>query len=234
MRFNPPLRRGRLNRRYKRFFVDVVLDHGEAVTAHCPNPGSMLGLAEPGAEAFLSVSESPKRRLRHTLELVRTNGALVGINTSLTNRLVAEALAANTIPAFEGYRSVRREVTCGNGSRIDFLLERGSGPSCFVEVKSVTLSRAPGLAEFPDSVTARGARHLATLAALARAGQRAVMLFVVQREDCSRLALAADLDPRYAEAFAAAQASGVEALCHACRVSPHGIAIGPPLPIVSA
>jgi sugar fermentation stimulation protein A len=234
MLFKPALHRGRLIRRYKRFFADVALDQGETVTAHCPNPGSMLGLAEPGAEAFLSVSDNPKRRLRHTLEIVRQSGALVGVNTSLANRLAAEALEREQIPALAGYSSVRREVPCGDHSRIDFLLDRGTGPSSYVEVKSVTLSRTPGLAEFPDSVTLRGARHLATLARLASAGQRSVMLFVVQREDCTRLSLAADLDPRYAEAFAAAHASGVEALCHACRVSPRGIALGPPLPIVPA
>jgi sugar fermentation stimulation protein A len=231
MNLKSPLLRGRFIRRYKRFFADVALDGGETVTAHCPNPGSMLGLAIPDAEAFVSLSDNPKRRLAHTLELVRVNGALVGINTIHPNRIVAEALDGGRLPTLAGYQTIRREVPYGEKSRIDFLLEHETRAPCYLEVKSVTLSRKSGLAEFPDCVTARGARHLAELAAMAEAGHRAVILFLVQRADCAHFRLAADLDPGYAAVFARAVAMGVEALCYACRVEPEAIALDKPLPI---
>lgn len=232
MKLKTPLIRGKFLRRYKRFFADVALESGETVTAHCPNPGSMLGLIAEGAEALLSASDDPKRKLRHTLELLRVDGALVGVNTGHANRIVAEALADRAIPELVGLDQVRREVPYGAKSRIDFLLEGGRKKPCYVEVKSVTLSRKPGLAEFPDSVTARGARHLCELAAVVKAGHRAVMLFLVQRQDCRDFSVAADLDRNYAAAFAAARASGVEALCYACRMEPDAITLARPLPIL--
>lgn len=231
MNLKSPLLRGRFVRRYKRFFADVALDGGETVIAHCPNPGSMLGLAVPEAEAFVSLSDDAKRRLKHTLELVRVDGALVGINTIHPNRIVAEALDGGRIPDLAGYETIRREVPYGEKSRVDFVLEHQRRAPCYLEVKNVTLSRKPGLAEFPDCVTARGARHLAELAAMAEAGRRAVILFLVQRADCGQFRLAADLDPAYAAAFARAAAMGVEALCYACRVEPEAIALDRPLPI---
>jgi sugar fermentation stimulation protein A len=234
MQLKAPLIRATLLRRYKRFFADVALEGGEAVTAHCPNPGSMLGLAIPGAEGFVSASSDPKRRLRHTLEMLSVNGALVDINTARPNRIVAEALAARAIPELSGYAATRREVAYGAQSRVDFVLEGNGRPSCYVEVKGVTLSRKKGLAEFPDSVTARGARQLAELASIAKGGLRAVTLFLVQREDCTRFSLAEDIDPTYAAAFRAARDQGVEALCYACRVSPTAIALDRPRPLLMA
>jgi sugar fermentation stimulation protein A len=234
MQLDAPLFRGTLLCRYKRFFAEMALETGETVTAHCPNPGSMLGLAIPGTLGLVSVSRDPKRRLRHTLEMLSANGALVDINTARPNRVVAEALAARAIPELSGYSAISREVAYGTQSRIDFLLEEGGRPSCYVEVKGATLSRKKGLAEFPDSVTARGARHLAELASIAKGGLRAVMLFLVQREDCTRFSLAGDIDPAYAAAFRAARDQGVEALCYACRVSPAAIALDRPLPVLAA
>ena len=193
-----PMQRGRLVSRYKRFFADVALDDGRAITAHCPNPGSMLGMNTPGLVVWVSRSDDPKRKLAHTLELVEVDGGLIGVNTMAPNRLVAEALAADAIPELAGYPSLRREVRYGENSRVDFLLQAPERPRCWVEVKSVTLSRATGLAEWPDSVSARGARHLAELEAVVRAGDRAVMLFVIQRTDCDAFETAADLDPVYA------------------------------------
>jgi len=232
MQLKTPLIRGTLLRRYKRFFADVTVDGGDTITAHCPNPGSMLGLAVSGAEALVSVSDDPKRRLRHTLELLRANGALVGVNTGHANRTVAEALATRAIPELASYEGFRREVPYGAESRIDFLLEGARERPCYLEVKSVTLSRKVGLAEFPDSVTGRGARHLAELAVAAERGYRAVMLFLLQREDCTAFSLAADLDPHYAAGFAAARAKEVEALCYACRVRPEAISLAGPVPIL--
>ena len=227
MLFDPPLTAGVLVRRYKRFLADVAIA-GRAEVAHCANPGSMLGLAEPGSAIWLSASLNPLRRLRFTWELVTADGALVGINTACANRLAEEAIRAGRIEPLAGYVSLRREVAYGEGSRIDFLLEASGRPACYVEVKSVTLKRRMA-AEFPDSVTARGARHLRELSAMAAAGKRAVMLFVAQREDCASLAVAADIDPAYARALAVAREAGVEILAYACRVRPTGIEIACPL-----
>lgn len=232
MRFPTPLLAGRLLKRYKRFLADVALDgRADPVTAHCPNPGGMLGLDSPGSPVFLSASDRPSRKLPWTLEIVAADGTLVGINTGLPNHLVAEALAAGRIAELRGYPGVRREVPYGARSRIDLLLEAPGRAPTFVEVKNVHLCRRPGLAEFPDCVTARGAKHLDELAAMARQGARAVMLYVVQRADCQAFALAGDLDPGYAAAFARARAAGVEAYAYACGVERDGIALENPLPL---
>ena len=225
-----PMLRGRLVSRYKRFFADVALDDGGSVTAHCPNPGAMLGLNAPGLRVWVSRSEDPKRRLAHTLELVEVDGGLVGVNTLAPNRLVAEALAEDAIPELAGYARMRREVRYGQNSRVDFLLEAPDRPVCWVEVKSVTLCRGDGLAEWPDCVSARGARHIAELGAVAAEGDRAMVLFLVQRNDCDRFALAADLDPAFSRALARAVAAGVEVLAYGCAVGPERIGIAGRLP----
>lgn len=223
MRFPDPLIRGRLVRRYKRFLSDVELATGEQVVAHCANPGSMLGLAEPGAEVWLSRARNPARKLKYSWELVAAGGGLVGINTGHPNAIVAEALAEGRIPELTGYRGLRREVRYGRNSRIDLLLEQTGRPPCYVEVKNVTLKRGAEAAEFPDAVTKRGAKHLAELAGMARSGARAVMFFLVQRGDCRRLEIAGDIDPDYRAAFAAARAHGVEAVCYDCAVATEAI-----------
>ena len=217
-------------RRYKRFFADVVLADGTELTAHCPNPGAMLGLNTPGLPAWLSVSDNPKRKLSHTLELVEADGGLVGINTLLPNRLVAEALESGTIPELAGYASVRREVKYGKASRVDFLLEDPARGRCWLEVKNVHLMRTPGLAEFPDCVAARSTRHLEELADQVAAGDRAVALFVVQRTDCEAFSACADLDPAFARGLEAAAAAGVEVMAWACEVHPGEVTIRRALP----
>lgn len=220
MRFPSPLARGVLVARYKRFFADVTLDDGTGITAHCPNPGAMLGLNTPGLRAWVSASPDPKRKLPWTLELVEADGGLVGINTLHPNRLVAEALAADAIPELAGYATHRREVRYGANSRVDFLLEAPGRAPCWLEVKSVTLRRGERLAEWPDSVSARGARHLVELEAMAAARRRAVVLFVVQRNDCDRFDLAHDLDPAFSRAMARAVAAGIEVLVYGCDLDP--------------
>lgn len=235
MKFSTPLVRGRLVKRYKRFLADVILDTGEEVTATCPNTGSMMGLAMPGAAVWLSVSASPTRKYPHTWEMVETDlgrgPVLVGINTNHPNRLVADAIAADAIPEVSGYATLRREVKYGVSSRIDILLEDPQKGLAYVEIKNVHLSRQDGLAEFPDSVTERGAKHLAELGAMVAAGHRAVMVYLIQRSDAERFSLAADIDPRYAAAYEVAREAGVEALAYACHLTPESIALTRPVPI---
>lgn len=230
MDFPQPLARGVLVSRYKRFFADVVLDDGTEVTAHCPNPGAMLGLNTPGLPAWLSKSDDPKRKLAHTLELVEVDGGLVGINTLHPNRIVAEALAAEAIPEVAAYATHRREVKYGANSRVDFLLEHPDRAPCWLEVKNCHLMRTPGLAEFPDCVAARSLKHLRELTHMVEAGQRAVMLFVVQRTDCNIFAACAELDPAYAAGLKAAAASGVEVLAYRCAISPGGVTLADRIP----
>lgn len=231
MRFQTPLVPARLLRRYKRFLADCRLDDGREVTAHVANPGAMLGLKEEGLRIWLEPNDDPKRKLKWAWRLVEHQGGqFTGVDTGLPNRLLRAALEAGQVPGLQGYESIRPEVAYGRGSRIDFLLSGAGRPDCYVEVKSVTLSRQPGLAEFPDSVTARGAKHLAELAQVAEQGARAVMLYLVQRSDARRVTLAADLDPAYARAFAAAQAAGVEALALGCHITPEAVTLGDPLP----
>src|SRR5215813_5753418 len=234
MRFPAPLIPATLVRRYKRFLADVVLESGEALTVHVANPGAMTGLAMPGARVWLSRSPDPKRKLAYSWELVEVDfGAgkeLVGVNTGHPNPLVAAAIARGAIAELAGYASIRREVKYGQGSRVDFLLEGDGRPPCYVEVKNVHLMRRPGLAEFPDSVTARGARHLDELADVVAAGGRAVMLYLIQICSASRLALARDVDPAYGRALDRARERGVEAIAYRCTVASEGLELAAPVP----
>ena len=230
MRFADPLVPATLVRRYKRFLADVRFDDGTEVTAHCANPGAMLGLAAPGSRIWLSPAANPARKLRWSWELVELPGAWAGINTSLPNRLAEEAIRAGAIPELAGYATLRREVKYGRNSRIDLLLEDPARPPAHVEIKNVHLNRQPGLAEFPDCVTARGAKHLGELADVARGGGRAVLLFVVQYTGLERMRLATDLDPGYAAAMGPALQAGVEVLCYDCTINRDGIALRGRLP----
>ncbi len=233
MRFGSPLISARLVRRYKRFLADAVLEaDGREVTVHCPNPGAMTGLAEPGMRIWLEPNDDPRRKLGHGWRLVElTGGHLAGIDTGVPNRIVGEALRQGSIPLLADYPRVRPEQRYGTRSRIDFLLSGDGRPDLYLEVKNVHLRRAGSTAEFPDCVTARGARHLGELAATIRAGHRAMMLYVVQRTDCTAMDLARDLDPAYGRAFDAAADAGVEVLCLGTRIGIEGVDLAGPLPV---
>ncbi len=219
MKFISPLITGTLIKRYKRFLADITLDNGEEITAHCANPGAMTGLAAPGSKVWLSQSTNPKRKLKYSWELVEADGTLVGINTAHPNKIVVEAIKADAIAELVGYHTLKTEQRYGKNSRIDILLEDSSKPLCYVEIKNVHLMRKSGLAEFPDSVTARGAKHLDELAEMVKQGNRAVMVYLIQRTDANNFTLAKDVDPHYATRFAAARTAGVEAIAYACALS---------------
>jgi sugar fermentation stimulation protein A len=241
MKFTTDLVPATLLRRYKRFLADVELADGSTITVHVANPGARTGLQAPGSRVWLSRSPSVTRKLPYSWELIEADfGAgpeLAGVNTMHPNTIVAEALAAHAIPELAGYGRIRREVKYGQGpdggrSRIDFLLESPDRPPCYVEVKNVHLMRQPGLAEFPDSVTVRGAKHLDELAAVAASGRRAVMLFVIQIGSATALTLARDIDPAYGRAFDRARGAGVEAIAHVCRLDHGQIALAGPVPVL--
>ncbi len=232
MRFQTPLVPGTLIRRYKRFLADVRLDDGREVTAHCPNPGSMMGLAAPGTRIWVEPTDDPRKKLKFAWRLVQhDSGHFTGVDTGLPNRALRAALEAGAVPALTDYGTVRPEVKYGAGSRVDFLLSQPGLPDAYVEVKSVTLSRHPGLAEFPDSVTARGARHLHDLAQVAGTGRRAVLFYLVQRTDARAVGVAADIDPAYAAALERARAAGVEVMAHGTQITPEGVTLAVPLPV---
>lgn len=220
MRFDSPLVPATLISRYKRFLFDAVLADGTTITGSCPNTGSMRGLTTPGSRIWLSEHDSPTRKYRHMLEMVEADGTIVGINTGMPNKLAEEALLANRIPSLRGYDTLKREQRYGINSRIDFLLSAAGRPDAYVEVKNVHFMREPGLAEFPDTATKRGAKHLDELADAAQAGHRAVMLYLIQRSDCHRMRICSDLDPIYAAAFQRAKGRGVEAYAINCDISP--------------
>ncbi|MEM1361427.1 MAG: DNA/RNA nuclease SfsA [Pseudomonadota bacterium] len=232
MRFQTPLVPARFRRRYKRFLADAVLDDGRKVTAHCANPGSMMGLTTPDQRIWLEPNDDPKRKLKWSWKVIDLpEGHYCGIDTSVPNRVVKEALLERRVKELSAYGTVRPEVKYRGHSRVDFLLSQDGLPDAYVEVKNVHLRREDDWAEFPDSVTARGAKHLEDLSAMVAEGHRAVMLYLVQRTDCARLKMAADLDPAYTKAFEAASDAGVEMLAYGSYVSPQEVRLGQRLPV---
>ena len=224
MKFAPPLVPATLIHRYKRFLFDAVLDDGTEMTGFCPNTGSMRGLTTPGSRIWLADHLGSERKYRYSWELIEAEGTVIGVHAAAANRLAEEAMTGGLVGDLGGYENLRREQRYGKNSRVDFLLSGDGRPDTYVEVKNVHFSREGGLAEFPDTVTARGAKHLVELAAMVAAGHRAVMLYLIQRDDCDRFSISGDLDPAYARAFTAASATGVEAYAVSCRVSPVEIA----------
>ncbi len=237
MRFQETLLEGRLIERYKRFLADVQLDTGEIVTAHCANPGAMMGLKEPGSRVFLSRATNPARKLKYNWEFIEVPAGggpnqLIGINTSRPNLLVAEALSEGRLAPFAHYDRVRPEVKYGRNSRVDFLLERDDEPPCYLEVKNCHLMREAGFAEFPDCVAARSAKHLYELADMVASGARAALVYVIQM-DANRFDVARDIDPAYDKAFRHALAAGVESYAYVCRITPEEVKIDRPVEIIT-
>jgi sugar fermentation stimulation protein A len=230
--------RGCFVRRYKRFFVDVETDSGEELTVHCPNPGSMKGFLRPGSAVRCSTSDSPTRKLAHSLEMMRIGRVWVGLHTGRANAVAHAALAAGWPRRLAGYGEIAREVSIRDDAgavraRLDFALSQHAGGErdVYVEVKSVTLAK-DGIARFPDSVTERGRKHLDVLEALHRDGHRSALLFLVQRADCESVAPADDIDPRYGEALRRAAKAGVEVFALGARVTARAITVERELPVV--
>ena len=228
MKWESPLKLAVLKKRYKRFLADIDLD-GEFLTAHVPNTGSMQSCWEPDWKCAVSVSTNPSRKMPHTLELIHNGETWIGINTGNANKLVKHWLTEKLLPEFAGYESVRPEMKVGE-SRVDFYLEgHASLPPCYVEVKNVTL-KLEGRAQFPDSVSERGQKHLRELMKLKKEGFRTAMLYVVQREDVSHFTPATSIDPVYSGLLREAAATGVEILVYQCRMDTEELKLGKSLP----
>lgn len=232
MKFDPPLIPATLLRRYKRFLADVRLDNGDELTVHTPNTGSMLGCAEPGTRIWLRDSANPKRKYRYSWELASTlEGTLVSVNTHLANALVQEGIESGVIEPLQGYRTLRREVKYGTNSRVDLLLADPGRVDCYVEVKNVTAIDRDGYAIFPDAPTERGRKHLQELAAMVRAGYRAVLLLHVARDDADHFRAAAEIDPDYAQQLTAVCDQGVEVYAWVSQMSSESIRIARSIPV---
>lgn len=229
MKFETPLIRATLIKRYKRFLADVTLEDGSIVTAHVANPGSMLGLAEPDMFVWLEQNNDPKRKLKYSWKVAQLENTFVGVDTGAANKIVKEALAIDQLGF--GYASYKPEVKYGEGSRIDFLLTDQNKPDLYLEVKSVTLSRRPEIAEFPDSVTARGAKHLKELSDMVALGHRAVMLFLIQRSDVNVVTIADDIDAKYGIAIKEAMRQGVEVISYDTKISNTEITLNKKIPL---
>ncbi len=238
MRFPEPLLEGRLIERYKRFLADVALPDGSVVTAHCANPGAMLGLKEPGSRVLLSRAEQPQAQARAiTGNWWRSRPAAARVSSSASTPRAPtpswrRPCARRASAPFIGYDRIRPEVKYGRNSRVDFLLEKDGAPSCYLEVKNCHLMREPGFAEFPDCIAARSAKHLYELADMVAAGFRAALVYVIQME-ADRFDVARDIDPAYDRAFRHALAAGVESYAYTCRVTPEGVRIDRAVEIVT-
>jgi sugar fermentation stimulation protein A len=220
MNFENELISGLFVKRYKRFFVDVIIDK-KIVTAHCPNTGSMQGLLIKNNKVWLTKSNDPKRKLKYTLQIIESNGSKVGINTHLTNKIVLDALNNNKIKNFKPVE-IQTEVKFGDNTRFDFLITESNSKK-FIEIKNVTLSRTDKLAEFPDAVTSRGAKHIDELIKAKAKGYDVYLIFVIQRDDCDRFSIAKDIDPKYADLLSDAIKKKLNILCYDCKFSPKGI-----------
>lgn len=235
MNFSPPLQPATLMRRYKRFLADVFLPNGETITVHTPNTGAMTGCAEPGSTVYLRDVDNPKRKYRYSWELTENlQGVMVGVHTGITNALVREAIEGGVVAELQGYGNIRQEVKYGEeGSRIDLLLsDHGDARDCFVEIKNVTTCDKGGYGFFPDAVSTRASKHLRELMGVVAQGGRGVIFFCVQRGDVQAVRPADEIDPLYGETLRQALEAGVEALACRALVSPDGVTLDTPIPVI--
>ena len=230
MKFTKTLIKGKLIKRYKRFFADIKLDK-EIVTAHCPNTGSMKGLLDEGNEVFISKNDNPKRKLKYTLEIIKVNKNLVGVNTHFANKIAFHGLSNNLIKEVSN-NEYKPEVFFDKETRFDFLLEK-KNQKIFVEVKNVTLFRDEKIAEFPDSVTSRGSKHLKTLIEAIKKGYKSYLLFLVQIEGVESFKIAKDIDKEYYENYLLAKKAGVIFLAYRCKISSKEIKIDKKIKIIN-
>ena len=221
MKFKEKLLQGTLIKRYKRFFIDINYNN-RVITGHCPNTGSMMGLLNEGNKVWFSKSDDTKRKLKYTLQIIEQDGKKIGINTHLTNKIVLEALKNNRIKELEKNSVIKPEVKFGENTRFDFLITK-KNYKAFIEVKNVTLSRKTGIAEFPDAVTSRGAKHINELIKASKKGYKIYIAFVIQREDCKKFEVAKDIDPEYSKLLTKAVKKKLNILCYDCKFSPKGI-----------
>ena len=221
MNFENKLISGLFIKRYKRFFVDIKIN-GKIITAHCPNTGSMYGLLKKGNKVWISKSNNPNRKLKYTLEIIEDKNSKVGVNTHSTNKIVHHALQNNLIDEFNDISEIKPEIKFGLNTRFDFLVSNEKNKA-FIEVKNVTLSREKSLAEFPDTVTARGLKHINELLKASKKNYKIFILYLIQRNDCKSFSIAKDIDPNYAAAFEKAINSKLKILCYDCKFSSKGI-----------
>jgi len=231
MKFTEKLVKGKLIKRYKRFFVDVKLDK-ETIIAHCPNTGSMMGLLDENNEVFVSKNNNPKRKLKYGLELIKTNNNLVGINTHKANKIVNHALENNLIKELKNNDRITPEVFFNKETRFDFLVEKNKKKS-FIEVKNVTLFRDKKTAEFPDAITSRGSKHLLTLIDAIKKGYKTYLIFLIQIENMKYFKIAKDIDSEYYKNYLTAKKAGVNFLAYRCKISSKEILIDKKIKIIN-
>ena len=232
MEFTKSLIKGKLIKRYKRFFVDIRLDN-QVVTAHCPNTGSMKGLLDEGNEAYLLKNDDPKRKLKYTLQILKAKGNLVGVNTHLANKIVHYALMENLIDELKNTKTIKPEVFFNKETRFDFFAEKNN-KKIFIEVKNVTLFRDKKTAEFPDAITSRGSKHLLTLIDAIKKGYKTYLIFLVQIQNMENFKIAKDIDPEYYNNYQVAKKAGVKFLAYRCSLNSKQIKIEKKIKIIDA
>jgi len=231
MKFTKSLIKGKLVKRYKRFFADIKLNE-ETIIAHCPNTGSMMGLLDEGNEVFVSKNDDPKRKLKYTLEIIKVKKNLVGVNTHFANKIAFHGLSNNLVKEVKNTNNIKPEVFFDKETRFDFLVEKDNQKT-FVEVKNVTLSRKDKLAEFPDAVTSRGSKHLKTLIEATKKGYKTYLLFLVQIQGVTDFKIAKDIDKEYYENYKLAKKAGVKFLAYRCKISSKEIKIEKKIKIIN-
>ena len=231
MKFSKRLIKGKLIKRYKRFFADINIKN-EIITAHCPNTGSMMGLLDQNNEVWISKNNDPKRKLKYTLEIIKTKDNLVGVNTHLANKIVYEGLSNNLINEFMNSESIKPEVYYNKNTRFDFLVNKNN-QNHFIEVKNVTLFRTNNVAEFPDAVTSRGSKHIKTLVDAIKKGYKSYVLFLVQIQNIENFQIAKDIDKDYYKNYLLAKKAGVQFLAYRCNIDTNSITIEKKLNIIN-